>query len=399
MRAEMRLRSEPYDRSIQIIFYNNPDEYPPIVNGVRLLARAGYRVKVLCREDGKQWAVSYPPEAQVQRIKASTNRSWPEYLGFVAQVLRKADNHASLYVGHDMHGLLPARLLASHYRRPLVYHCHDFNDRSETKFTPGGRLVKSFEQRFARTADLVIVPDRERSVIVADELCLSRPPLVVANAPIDCFAETGSALINALAARDKRFTRILFRQGRIGPGHAIEMTMRSIPYWRDRTWGFVVMGVSEPSYLDTLSRLARELDIEKQFVALPAVGYDQVAHFTPGAHVGHALYEPIHISHRTATTSSNKIMEYMAAGLPLLVSDRAGLRALVEKYGCGLPADESSPESIATAVNDLLGNPERAQRMGCAATRAFVEEFSYERQFAPVIEAFSRLSQQIEIRT
>jgi glycosyltransferase involved in cell wall biosynthesis len=82
----------------------------------------------------------------------------------------------------------------------------------------------------------------------------------------------------------------------------------------------------------------------------------------------------------------------MAAGLPLLVSERPDLRAFVETYGCGLTADESSPESIAAAVNVLLGDPDLARRLGEAGARASRKEFNYESQFAPVLEAFRSLS-------
>jgi glycosyltransferase involved in cell wall biosynthesis len=108
---------------------------------------------------------------------------------------------------------------------------------------------------------------------------------------------------------------------------------------------------------------------------------------TPGADAGHALYEPVHINNVYITTASNKLLEYLAAGLPVLVSDRPGLRAFVEKYECGLTADESSPESIAAAVNALLGDPDLARRLGAAGARAFAEELNYEHQFAPVLEA------------
>src|SRR5205085_1443708 len=138
-------------------------------------------------------------------------------------------------------------------------------------------------------------------------------------------------------------------------GHAIESTLQSIAHWASRNWGFVVMGYGDQSYLDKLSGLAHSLGIKHQFVVLPPVGYDQVAQFTPGADVGHALYEPVHVNNLYIATASNKIMEYMADGLPLLVSDTPSLKSIVNKYQCGLTADEKSPESIAAAVNTLLG--------------------------------------------
>jgi glycosyltransferase involved in cell wall biosynthesis len=144
--------------------------------------------------------------------------------------------------------------------------------------------------------------------------------------------------------------------------------------------------------LHSLALLAEELSVSQQFAVLPLVSYDKLPLYTPGAHAGHALYEPIHINNVHITTASNKLMEYMAAGLPLLVSDRPSLRALVERHECGLTADESSPESIAAAVNALLGDPDLARRLGAAGARAFEEEFNYGRQFAPVLEVIRSLT-------
>ena len=374
---------------IQSIFYNNPDQYPPIVNSIRLLARAGYRVSLLCRDTGQNWQVAYPAEARLARLGTPGTGSWREYLTFVWQVLRQADPQAQVFIGHDAHGLLPARLLAWRYQRPLIYHCHDYFD-PRAPLALGGRLVRAFEFRLARTAQLVIVPDQERGAVVTGDLHLRRPPLIVANAPLNMPRGDGGVLQEAIAGHGRRFTQILFRQGRVGAGHGLDMTIRSIPHWQRREWGFIVMGVGEKSYLDHLTELAYACGVNEQFAYLPPVGYDQVAAFTSGAQAGHALYDPIHINNAHITTASNKIMEYLAAGLPVLVSDRPALRALAETYQCGTCADERSPESIAAAVNVLLGDPEQARRWGQNGRQAFEDVFCYERQFAPVLEALKR---------
>lgn len=113
------MSAPPVSSVIQAIFYNNPDEYPPIINSTCSLTRAGYHVSVLCRENGQRWPVAYPSEARLQRVDTRSRSSWWEYLGFVARVLKQADRRALVFIGHDMHGLLPARLLAWRYRRPL----------------------------------------------------------------------------------------------------------------------------------------------------------------------------------------------------------------------------------------------------------------------------------------
>ena len=378
-------------RAIQIIFYNNPDEYPPIINGVRMLVQAGWQVEILCRDSGKTWGVAYPAEANVIRIRSEGRSSWQEYLAFVTRLLRHGSRHVSLIYAHDMHALVPARMLATLYRRPLVYHSHDFADESQ-QLPTGSRVVHAFQQKFARTVDLVIIPDADRAKVISRSLHLKRDPLIVANAPLNRPVPRSTALHQAITIRDRNFTKVMIRQGRIGIGHAIESTIRSIPLWVDQHWGFVLMGVGESSYIEKLNQDARMLGIERQFIVLPPVGYDQIMEFTPAANVGHALYDPTHINNVHITTASNKIMEYMAAGLPLLVSNTSSLRALIEEHKCGITADERSPQSIAAAVNLLLRDSEHARSIGASARRAFEETFCYERQFAKVLVALDSLS-------
>src|SRR5262245_23846980 len=206
-------------------------------------------------------------------------------------------------------------------------------------------------------------------------LRLRQPPLIVANAPLRRPTSSGEVLRRAIAAQGKQFGKILLRQGRIGVGHAIEATLRSVPHWANKQWAFVVMGIGESEYLNYLTVLAQRLRVDQQFAILPPVGYDRVAEYTAGADAGHALYDPIHVNNVHIATASNKIMEYMAAGLPLLVSDTPALRYMVERYRCGLTAKEGAPESIANAVNMLLGDSAHASRLGQAGKRAFEEVF------------------------
>jgi glycosyltransferase involved in cell wall biosynthesis len=399
--ADTAVRSDRYRRGtaraaaraprVRALFYNNPETYPPIVNSSRLLAGAGFEVEILCRDIGPRWQVAYPREVRVDRMNTRAGSSWREYAGYVARVLRAGAGGAALFVGHDMHGLLPARLLAARYRRPLVYHCHELGDPRQ-RLMLGGRLVRRFEQRFARTADLVIVPDAERGEILTRDLRLAKPPIVVANAPLERPEEVGTALQRALAGQGLSLQRIVYRQGRVGVGHAIEATIRSMQYWRDPSWGFVLIGPGEPAYLDRLRDLAEVSGVAGRFAVLPPVSYDEVARFTPGAHLGHALYEPIDRNNIHSATSSNKLMEYMAAGLPLLVSDTPAASALVGRCGCGVTAIPDEPQSIAAAVNAVLGDPERARRMGAAAARCFDAEFCYPRQFAAALDAIRDLA-------
>lgn len=375
--------------TIQAVVYANPDKCPPIVNGARLLAAAGYQVRILARDTGEAPAVSYPSGVDVLRVGGSAHNSMQMFARFIVDAMRYTDSRARIIWGHDMHGFVSATLLARRYNRPLVYQSHELMIESE--LARGGRLVFQFQRRFARTAQLIIVPDEERGSLLKEILTLRTPPLVAANAPLRQITGTGELLHAMLRAQNHSFDSIVFRQGSIGPGHAIESTIRSMPMWSNPNTGFVLMGPISSEFIAEMQQLAEEHGVADRLVILPPVSYDEIFAYTGGATIGHALYSPVNANNQFSTTASNKLMEYMAASLPVLVSDRPGLRALVQTYGCGVTADESSPASIAAAINSLLNDPDRAQHMGQAGRHAFEEVFCYDKQFAPVLTAVNRL--------
>src|SRR5437016_10411767 len=144
-------------RLIQGFFYNNPDNYPAIINSTKLLHGAGWEVELFCRDDGKDWRVSYPVGTRIERIKAPTGRdAWLQYLAFVSTAIRRGKKDSSVFIGHDMHGLVPARILAVLHQRPLIYCCYDYVDNLQA-LKLGSRVVRSFQSAFARDADLVTV--------------------------------------------------------------------------------------------------------------------------------------------------------------------------------------------------------------------------------------------------
>ena len=66
--------------------------------------------------------------------------------------------------------------------------------------------------------------------------------------------------------------------------------------------------------------------------------------------LGIVLLQPV--SAYLYCTSENiiKLYEYMALGLPVLISDFPKLKAFIESNDCGIAVDPSSPEAIAKAI-------------------------------------------------
>ena len=66
-----------------------------------------------------------------------------------------------------------------------------------------------------------------------------------------------------------------------------------------------------------------------------------------------------------------KMFEYMAAGLPIIISDFPIFRSIVEKHNCGLLVNPRDPASISAAIQFLHDNSLTAKEMGGNGRKAF----------------------------
>ncbi|MDS4016638.1 MAG: glycosyltransferase [Candidatus Accumulibacter sp.] len=73
---------------------------------------------------------------------------------------------------------------------------------------------------------------------------------------------------------------------------------------------------------------------------------------------------------------SNAVLEGMAAGLPVVVSDVGGNAEAVTDGECGHVVPARAPAALAQALADLIGDAGRRQTMGAAARRRVAASFS-----------------------
>ncbi|HUJ73124.1 MAG TPA: glycosyltransferase, partial [Verrucomicrobiae bacterium] len=95
------------------------------------------------------------------------------------------------------------------------------------------------------------------------------------------------------------------------------------------------------------------------------------------------------LNERNMTGASNKAFDYLACGLPVLVSDLPDWRTMYVDAGVGLACDPDDPASIAAALQWLLDHPDTMREMGERGRRRILEEWNYETQFAPVVDVLT----------
>jgi len=89
---------------------------------------------------------------------------------------------------------------------------------------------------------------------------------------------------------------------------------------------------------------------------------------------------------------SNAVMEGMAAGLPMVVTDAGGNAELVKDGARGFVIPPERPEALAQAMLRILADPGRARRMGQAARRFVEEELGLDRMIAEHDRLYRRLA-------
>jgi glycosyltransferase involved in cell wall biosynthesis len=85
------------------------------------------------------------------------------------------------------------------------------------------------------------------------------------------------------------------------------------------------------------------------------------------------------------------VLEYMAAGLPVVATDVGGLPEIVRDGETGFLVPPRDPEALAERVSQLLSDPALARDMGERGRRRQREEFSRDAMVAQVSELYRRL--------
>jgi glycosyltransferase involved in cell wall biosynthesis len=93
--------------------------------------------------------------------------------------------------------------------------------------------------------------------------------------------------------------------------------------------------------------------------------------------VGLAL-EPASPESRYLTTT-NKIFQYLNAGLAVVATPTAGQReVLAQAPEAGLLVDLKNPARLAATLDEIVGDPARLAAMGVASRRAAAQLFSWD---------------------
>jgi glycosyltransferase involved in cell wall biosynthesis len=142
---------------------------------------------------------------------------------------------------------------------------------------------------------------------------------------------------------------------------------------------FAIAGEGELT--DSLRELAYKLGIQRDVFFLGRC--DNVADLLFASEIG--------VLSSKAEGFANAILEYMAAGLPVVATDVGGAREAIAEDETGYTVNSGDDERMAARIIDLLNEPKRARAMGERGRVIAAEKFSCDRHLQNTLELYDEL--------
>jgi glycosyltransferase involved in cell wall biosynthesis len=285
---------------------------------------------------------------------------------------------------HDAAMLLPGLLGARLTRARLVYDSHELATGVPYR---DGRWAA-----FVRTIERIAVPRVDAVITVTEGIAermqalyrLRQRPAVVRNVT-DLTAP--AAPTGALRARLGLGSEpLILHQGAPAPdrgGEQLIDAMAELPAAH-----LVFLGSSPFSgYEDGLRERAAAAGLGARVHFVPSVPLERLLEHTADADVGVSLLQDTCENHRLALP--NKVFEYVAAGVPIVVSDLPELAALVRDWEIGWKVNSASAPSVAAGLRAALearGEAALQRRLRLAAA-----ELTWSEESRRLLDAYVRL--------
>jgi len=373
-------------RRILYVQYTDPAAYPPVEHSSCLLADRGWEVLLLGLANALTCKLQFPihPRIHVKRMR------------FVQRGLRQKLNYLlfAFYTVYWTWRWRPSWIYASDplscpvvslvkklTKINVIYHEHDSPnfDRAQSWFM---KEVLAYRRRLARDAELCVLPQRARLRQFLETTGRTKPALCVWNCP------QLNEIVDANSNQDREL--IIYYHGSITrarlPAQLIVAASRLKGAVRVQVAGYEAPG--SIGYVEELIGLAAENGAADVIEALGTIPRRKdLLRSAARAHVGLSLMpkQSDDINMQQMVGASNKPFDYMACGLPLLVTDLPDWVATFVEPGYARACDPDDPDSIESELRWYLEHTSERRQMGQKCKDKIQRAWNYETMFADVM--------------
>lgn len=380
----------------------------------RALIAAGFRVCLLTEARGAHTAarettdwgleihrVAQPRPGRLERLREILTNDFPQAELAIADFIRAVQPQA-LHV-HDLPYLRTVQRVARPFGLPVVADFHEnmpaaiyvygcekpWWQRPAYRWYNSVRRWKRWEAEAARAAAAVVVVVPEAGERLVQEAAVA-PERITVVSNTDTESAIPTNLDRALGDPWRGFFTAIYT-GFYAPHRGLDTAIRAagIVARQRPNFRLLSVGAKNEQEITWLKQLARDSGCSEVYEALLWQPESKIWSYVDGATVGlvpHNRFE------HTETTIPHKLFHFMLAGKPVLVSDCAPLKRVVEATGAGLVHRADDPQDMARALIAMVdADATRVQQWGEAGRRAATGEYHWRHDGARLVSLYRRL--------
>lgn len=282
-----------------------------------------------------------------------------------------------LVISHGLQESLLAYCLKLLWETPYVADVHEVYGREEMRGTNG--LFFFLERHALQGAEWLLFPERNRLRLYQSRYGLRQSTYTIFNCPRPQTHATAAS-----SPRDRlgipKEAAVLIYMGGIGPHCFLGEAIAGLRY--QARLHLLLVGWAEASFLQQLKQLGEVFGVSGRvhFHGPSRARWELLR----AADVSYCLYKGDILRLRLASTASNKLMESLAAGVPVLSLKTDGFERIVARNDVGRCLERPDPRAIADAACALALAPEAKER-SLRAKALHRDRLNYDLQFQPLL--------------
>ena len=361
-----------------------------VLKEAKSLIQNGYFVRIIALKGDSTLAAEIIEKIEVERIDLWTRKLLPKnyfswfikYIEFIFKAFTKGCKlKPSVVHCHDLPTLIIGYCVGRILKVTIVYDSHElYYDRNFPLI-----IYKAWyyiEKFLIKRIDYLIVENDSRGKVMQNRYNI-QDSISIRNCQYLNLLKNNKFLREKLGLNDKN--KIIIYQGVVSKERGLEIAIQMMQYL-PQYYVLVIVGFGE--YNVILNEKLAKLSISNIFL-LGGVSLNELPKYTSSADIGVSFIQNVNLNHYYAL--SNKIFEYLSAGLPVVFSDFPEMKKIIIDNEVGFVVDETNPKEAALAVKKILSNPSLYKTMSYNAKNIVKNRFNWEFESQKLLELYNKI--------
>ena len=367
----------------------HPKYYPPTLFAINEFSKIAGEVTVITRNlANSEW--KFPENVNVKTsgkyISLEESMKLPylmkikSFFEYITLLYRRVKTeNPDLVVVYDPIALFATWALTKLMSKKHIfwYHNHDVIDKSMVgKFSIGWFAIK-YEKKAFNSIDIFTLPSDERKNYFPIKEGRGKY-YFLPNLPAMSFYKQ----FYRIKHKPEKEIKLLY-QGVIRQGHGLEEIIAVLNHIvLNKSISLTLLGDIKADYKQSLINLASSYNVLDKLKILPREPYAKLPLTTAQYSTGLAIHNVKSIQYSTGGTATNKIYEYAALGLPVILYDCEHYRKYLDRFRWANFTDLSKGSIIACIQNII----ENYCELSNLAHHDFLNELNFERKFKKILD-------------